>query len=135
MIDRLLLSAAVVLLCTARSDVTPAARMSLTSFRPNNEASKNDDWCEVFAGECCCDQNEIGCRTDRRGVTRVNLRPIYNGAPTTSFPILPPEISRPGILQVRPGDLQIIPLPPPSPSGGNHQLQLDPNIRIEIKQR
>src|SRR5260221_12357739 len=41
---------------------------------------------ETFEGATrCCAKCDIGCRTTTRGVTRIDLCPIYNDAPVQSF--------------------------------------------------
>ena len=84
----------------------------------NKMAKDGLDWTES-----CCEKTEIGCRQTIRGVTRVNLRPIYNGEPGRSYFSMPAPMyeatgSARSTLQIDPRDIQQL---------GPGTIQLDPS--------
>jgi hypothetical protein len=77
---------------------------------------------ELDRSGSCSEKNEIGCRQTIRGVTQVNLRPIYNGEPGRSYFSMPAPMyeatgSATGTLQIDPRDIQQL---------GPGTIQLDP---------
>jgi hypothetical protein len=69
----------------------------------------------------CCGESEIGCRVSRRGVTKIELWPIYNGNPAAAYssPVLSEKTTSFSTLRLDGNEIKIESSPPPGTSPWN----------------